>query len=233
GADRGDGWARRDPTPPRKTNPRVDTDLQTICLKCLEKEPARRYSSAEALAIDLHHWLDGKPIEARPVGSLGRVRRWCRRNPVLTALLAMIAALLALGVAGLIVGLVVVSRSWLAVERQQALLRQRLYPTDMGRAYRFWRDSKTSQLADVLALYEPRPGEDDLRGFEWHFLNEKLRRSQSDPRLIFRGHKGTVFHAAFSPDGKTLASGGDDRRVILWDAATGRERAVLAGHTDD
>jgi eukaryotic-like serine/threonine-protein kinase len=73
--------ANRRPEPPSKLNRRVHRDLETICLKCLEKEPAKRYSSTEELALDLERWLDGKPIKARPVGPLGWTSRWCRRHP--------------------------------------------------------------------------------------------------------------------------------------------------------
>ncbi|MEO7318271.1 MAG: hypothetical protein ABIZ56_04720, partial [Chthoniobacteraceae bacterium] len=57
----------------------VDRDLDIVCRKCLEKEPARRYRSAQALADDLQHWLDGEPIEARAAGKPERLWRWCRR----------------------------------------------------------------------------------------------------------------------------------------------------------
>jgi tetratricopeptide (TPR) repeat protein len=84
------------PEPPRKSNPAVDRDLELICLKCLEKEPPRRYTSAEALADELQRYLDGKPLAlTRPVGTAERLWRWCRRKPVPAALLTTIALLLA------------------------------------------------------------------------------------------------------------------------------------------
>jgi eukaryotic-like serine/threonine-protein kinase len=88
-----------EPSPPGAVNRLVDRDLETVCLKCLRKEPAERYGSAEALARDLERWLAGEPIKARPVGRLGRLGRWCRRHPALAgAVVAAVALALAVTV---------------------------------------------------------------------------------------------------------------------------------------
>jgi tRNA A-37 threonylcarbamoyl transferase component Bud32 len=89
----------REAQPPRPSSlrPGLDRDLETACLKCLEKEPAKRYPSAEALADDLERWLRGEPILARPVGSLGRLMRWGRRSPVVAALMGAVTVSLLAG----------------------------------------------------------------------------------------------------------------------------------------
>ena len=83
-----------EPRHPRLLNPKIDRDLSTICLKCLEKDPQRRYSSALALAEDLEHWLKHEPIQARLTGVFAHGRKWVRRNPKLVVA----------GIAGLLVG---------------------------------------------------------------------------------------------------------------------------------
>jgi WD40 repeat protein len=91
----------KDPAPPRSLNPAVDGDLATIALKCLDKDSARRYGSAEALAEDLERFLAGEPIHARPAGSLERAAKWARRRPAIACLSTAVVLVSALGVAGI------------------------------------------------------------------------------------------------------------------------------------
>jgi TolB-like protein/Tfp pilus assembly protein PilF len=84
-----------EPRHPRHLNPRIDRDLSTICLKCLEKDPQRRYPSAVALAQDLEHWLKHEPIQARRIGVVTRGKKWLQRNPTVAAVMMLSLALLA------------------------------------------------------------------------------------------------------------------------------------------
>src|SRR5207253_1104437 len=87
----------QEPVSPKRLQPGVPRDLETICLKCLEKEPPKRYASALALAEDLRRFLNHEPIHARPIRLDERMGRWCRRNPIVATLLATVALTLLLG----------------------------------------------------------------------------------------------------------------------------------------
>jgi WD40 repeat protein/tRNA A-37 threonylcarbamoyl transferase component Bud32 len=237
--------ADAEPLAPRLLNPRADRDLETICLKCLEKEPARRYASAEALANDLRRFLDGEPITARRVGVVGRALKWCRRKPAAAALAAVVAAgLLAAVAGGLGFGVwqgrvareerrlrgQAEAAQHVALVRENAM-RHLLYLAQMRQAQQAWEAADLDRADKLLARWQPHSGLADLRGWEWYYLDNLCR-----GKLVLPGHAGRTSAVAFHPGGKRLASAGGEASkpadVKVWDLATGKSILTLSGHTN-
>ncbi|MCI0461421.1 MAG: protein kinase, partial [Gemmataceae bacterium] len=115
-----------EPVPPSRLQPKLPRDLETICLKCLQKEPERRYASAEALADDLRRYQQGQPIEARPTPTWERVLKWARRRPAAAALLVLsVVTLVGVGVGGFLVASQEAYLRDLAEKAQSAALKER------------------------------------------------------------------------------------------------------------
>ncbi len=127
-----------EPVPPRRLQPTVPRDLETICLKCLHKDPARRFATAQDLADDLRRFRLGEPILTRPVGSAERALRWCRRKPVLAGLVAAVALLFGIVAIGGPVAAVRIARQRDRAEEHVRLAREELWNASLqqGRAER-------------------------------------------------------------------------------------------------
>lgn len=224
-----------EPVAPRQLNPALPRDLETICLKCLRKEPAQRYASARDLALDLRRFLDGEPIQARPVGLAERLWTRARRNRAATLAIGMTILTLLLG-AG--VGLAL----WLyqdseAARRQETDLRQAaerfqreaeaasdrldrlLAAQTVQGAVREWAAGQERRARDLLAGTPT-----DRRAWEWHYVQRLLHA----PREIagLRGDPDTV---AFTPDGTGVVTAHPRDGLRCWDAATGQQRFLFEG----
>jgi WD40 repeat protein/serine/threonine protein kinase len=224
------------PPGPRKLVPEVPRDLETICLKCLERQPSRRYVSAGALAEDLDRWLEGRPIAARRVSPLERAVKWARRKPALAGLLAISTASLLGGL--LLVGWynIQLSRALAEALRQQRRAERGAYIANVNLIRRSIEVGDVAgALAGLDALGRARGGPEG-RGFEWHYL-----RRLCDYELRGRWETGTpVESLAYSPDGTRIVTGHgygthqgfEDRpgEVQVRDAAAGRPLLRFEAH---
>jgi WD40 repeat protein len=206
----------REPRRPSLVNTAVDRDLETICLKCLEKDPGRRYSSAAGLAADLEKWLRHEPIMARRTGTGERLRKWVRRRPAVAALAVGLALAFGAGLAGVTWQWRRAQGEWNRAESAGRLLRENLYAADMGLAFQAWESDRAQRARELLEQW--RPGtQPDLRGFEWHYLQGLTRPSEEFVFETPAPLAGGVWGSALSRDGRFLATGSGDGQVDVWD----------------
>ncbi len=248
----------QEPVAPSRFQRHIPRDLETICLKCLEKQPSRRYATAEALADDLGRFLSGRPIAARPVGAWGRARKWARRRPIEACLTAAVLVVAVLGLSGIV-------WQWRNALAQRDTARQELYRANLVAA------AAGPAIAQQLGRpADPRDGARAVSPVGMAPLPQPARQGVSSPDRATRvpseawlsaptaagsspsprttrcacgsrrpaerspwpggsrANPSMRWHSV--PDGRRLASGGVDGSVLVWDAQTGAPLGVWRGH---
>jgi WD40 repeat protein/tRNA A-37 threonylcarbamoyl transferase component Bud32 len=231
------------PPPPVSTlRVGIPADFDAIIMRCLKADPTSRYQSAAALADDLHRFLHGYPVEARPVGMVTRGRMWARRN-VLATLLGVLLFVTALA------GFAAVVWQWretvherdakanLALseklehdraENEKTKAQLALAEEQSANYYRsivladkeFWADH-VDTCQHVLDSCPPK-----LRGWEWNFLKRRCNRQVA----LLTGHESGINAVAYLRDGKRLLSAGNDKTARIWDVGSAKEVCRYEGH---
>ena len=222
-----------DPVPPSRLQPGLPRDVETICLKCLQKDPQRRYADAAALAEDLDRFLAGRAILARPTGAAERVWKWIRRRPAVALLSAAVVAVTVLG-------FILVSWQWRCAEAKAAAEAAANMRAQQASLVAF---EKQAQLTFHQALALCNQGEVG-RGLLWlarslelatearsEGLDRPIRINLADwasqlsrpRRLPPMRHSGPILGLAFRRGGRALVSVGKDGVARIWDTTAGNE----------
>lgn len=230
-----------DPPHAHALNRRVPEDLDTVCWKSMEKLPQRRYPTAKAFSDELGRFLRGEPIEARPISTLARGWRWCRRNP-------MVASLATGFVLALFSGLIGVTSQWRRAEsnahdamqaaieavraadsekRSRAQAEHFLYIARMNTVQQAYELGDLARVRRILEEYQgPYQTGEDPRGFEWSYWSRQSRRWQ----MRYQGHQGPVLAVDISPDGRWIASSCVDGTIRVWDSTGQSDPRVIQAH---
>ena len=214
-ADTMDQVIHQDAIPPRLLNVSAPPDLETICLKCLEKEPRRRYQTAEELADELGRCLRDEPILARPAGATEKAWRWCRRKPVIAVLAASLVLVFLLGLAGVLTQLRRVQAKSEEHRRELAQLRV-LNGVQLMQAGDYFKS--LLWFAEALEIDKAIPARQEI-----HQMRLAAVLAQC-PRLVqVVSHDGRpIASAAFSPTDDRLATIGADRTARVWEMPSGK-----------
>ncbi len=210
---------RREVSPERLRN-RLTGDLDNIVLMALNKEPERRYQTVEQLSEDIKRHLEGGTVLARKATLFYRTERFIRRYRAL-----VIATLLTILI--LCLGIISEMRQTRIAEALAKQNRQLLYEAEISLAQQSLRENNIRRAHDLLERQKPASGEEDLRGFEWRYLQ-----SLSHQESVTLPDGGEILAIALSPNGRLLATANGDHSVKVWDLTKREKIFTLKGHQD-
>jgi WD40 repeat protein/serine/threonine protein kinase len=216
----------KEPARPRTRDPSVDRDLETICLKCLEKDPAQRYGSAEGLAEDLERWQRKEPIQARRITRVERLIKWMWRNPKLATVTVLLNLVFALGLAGILVMSMRLSSANRAKDRANAQLVTNL------------RNFEWQKIDELINTGRRSHGLANLSEFLRQNLYDRVAATRLISMMSTRNfvlpaapplqHGAAVSTLSLSADGRRVLTSADDGRARVWDLQSGRILTTLA-----
>jgi WD40 repeat protein/predicted Ser/Thr protein kinase len=210
--------AGKDPIEPRLLQPELPRDLQTLCLKCLEKDPARRYASAGELATELGRFLRDEPIHARPIGRIARTWRWCRRRPAL----ATMAAVTTMALCG---GLAVSLTQWQKAQQRARQAAESLLRVELERVEDlFDRGDSAESLARLARLLRSNPNNAGVAQRAISALTHRNFILPASPEFE-NVHDGAVSPLAISPQRIVAATDGG-KLLVVWDVSAGLTRSA-------
>lgn len=213
---------------PRLLNPEVPRDLATICLKCLEKDPERRYRTAGDLAAELGRYLGDESIQARPSGWMEQGWRWCRRHPTVAVLGAAILLLLASILIGAPAAAFRIDRERRRAEAEAQRNREAAYAADVLGAQRAIEEGEWKTAREHLENQRPRAGIEDRRSFEWYYLWQLLK---GEELASWPADGGVPRWISMSSDGRWVAASGaifeTQQGQVVGRLANGRSALVF------
>ena len=205
-----------DPPSPRKLNSHVPKDLETICLKCLEKSADRRYDSAHQVADELRRYSRGEPVMSRPISKTTRTWRWCKRNRTFSALIAVSGL-------SLIAGAVLATWQAFEANQQRHMAQRHHYQALMNLVQLDWDQNDIARVRTSLKAARTYAS----RGFEYFYWQRQLRQSER----TYLGHLDRVADISVSPDGQLMATVSNDHTIKIWNVHSGNEVRTIRGHT--
>jgi Serine/threonine protein kinase len=194
-----------------------DSEIDAIVLKSLAKSPRERYQTVEEFRFDIQNYLNGLPISARPQTNFYRFGKYVKRHKFESA----VGAVFLLVLFGWFITAILQAQR---AQMQALENRRQAYSAEMILAAEEYENANLNRLREILEKYEPKEGEEDLRGFEWYFLNNLLNPSN---KIAVLRHEDDVWNVAFSPDGNLLATVSNDNFVHLWDVSTKQKIAAV------